>query len=310
MKRSCALGAAVVGALLVLGSPRALALPNDLQIFQLCSAQPCANSQNTTLSAVDPSAQARFRMLGDELGMALAGTTLEPANTVGINGFDFGFETAIVFINSSTQIANQSYWVTTNTPPAALVIPALHFRKGLPYSFEVDGRVSTVGDSSMFAGSVGLKWGILEGFRYAPDLSARFFMTRLFGQNDFDSTSGTLDFTIGKEIGLFGMFTISPYLGYALTGIDSSPRVFWGSANTTESEYQASPISQQQLFDEEKWNENMYDRFYGGLALTVYLVSFNIEYDYSEPSAFSSSSNPFPIRPGISTLGLRIALTL
>ena len=286
----------VVAALGVCLAPGlARALPNDLQIYQLGSAS-VAN------------AEARFRMLGDELGMSLTSTTLEPANTVGIDGFDLAFETAIVFINASQQIAGQSYWVTTNNPPTALVIPAIHFRKGLPYSFEFEGRLSTVGDSSMFAGQAGLKWGVLEGFRYAPDIAVRFVMTRLFGSNDFDSTSGALDFTIGKEIGVAGMFTLSPYIGYAATGIDSSPRVIWGNPNTTESAYQAQPIASQELFNEATWNNNIYDRFYAGLQLTAYIVSFNVEYDYSRPSAFSST--PFPVTPGLSTLGMRIALTL
>jgi hypothetical protein len=295
----------VVGALGVCLVPRsAAALPNDLQIYQLCSSLPCAGNP----ASQDPNAQQRFRMLGDELGMALTATTMEPANTVGVDGFDFAFETSIVFINSAALIGGQSYWVTTNTPPTALVIPAIHFRKGLPYSVEFEARLSTVGDSSMFAGTAGLRWAVLEGFRYVPDLSARFVMTRLFGQGDFDSTSGALDFTLGKEIGIAGLFTLSPYLGYAATGIDSSPRVIWANPNTTEAQYQQAPISEQTLFSETTWNDNIYDRFYVGLQATIYVVSFNVEYDYARPSAFSGS--PFVVNPGISTLGLRLALTL
>ncbi len=287
---------------LALCARTAVALPNDLQMYQLLSN-----------GALDTPAQQRFRMLGDELGMALSSTTLEPSYTLGINGFDFAFETAFVFINSTAQIGNQSYWPTTNSAPSSLILPALHFRKGLPYSFEFGARIATIGDSSMFSGQAELKWGILEGFRYAPDLSARFAMTRLFGSNDFDSTSGVVDVQLGKQFGVAGMFTLSPYVGYAATGIDSSPRVIWSNPNTTAQAYQQSPISQQVLFSEEKWNNNIYDRFYAGLILTMYLVSLSAEYDYAMPSAFSSNSaaeGPFPITPAISTLGVRLSLTL
>jgi hypothetical protein len=280
----------------------ASAEPNDLHLNQIL-----------TNGTIDTNAQQRFRMLGDELGMALSSTTMEPSYTLGINGFDFAFETAFVFVNSTAQVGGSAFWsATENTPPSTLYIPSLHFRKGLPYSFEFGARLSTVGDSSMFSGQAELKWGILEGFRYAPDLSARFAMTRLFGSNDFDSTSGAVDVQLGKQIGIAGMFTLTPYVGYAATGIDSSPRVIWGTP-VTPAQYQASPISQQVLFAEEKWQNNIYDRFYAGLIVTIYLVSISAEYDFAHPSAFSSNSGSeaaYPIEPGISTLGVRLSLTL
>lgn len=283
-------------ALAIAGQARADA--NDLQIFQL----------GTPGSGSNDPATERFRMLANELGVAMAGPTLEPANTLGIDGFDFAFETSFVLINPSTQIGGQSYWATTNLPPNVLVIPQLHFRKGLPYSLELGGRVSIIPNSSMYVGGAEAKWGILEGFRYAPDVSARFSMSRLFGQNDFDVTTGGLDFTMGKQFGLAGLVSLSPYVGYALTGIDSSSRTFWASSTTSQTDYQQNPIANQAIFAEQKWSDNLYDRFYVGLQVTSYVLSLNAEYSYSRPSSFSGTA--FPVNPGISQVGLRIALTL
>ena len=289
----CQVGVAL--ALGLLSASGARADSNDLQIYRLGSTS-------------DPSAVTRLRLLGDELGVAISSTTLAPANTVGIDGFDFGFQTSFVFINSGASVGGQPYWVTEQLPPSVLVVPQLHFRKGLPYSFEVGGSLSTIANSHLFAGAAEVKWGILEGFRYAPDLSARFSVSRLFGQNDFDLTSGVLDFTLGKEFGIAGLFSLAPYLGYALTGIDTSSRVFWGApTSTTQNQYLQNPVANQQIFPEQGISKNFYDRFYAGVRLLSYVVSLDLEYGYSHPSAFNAGG--FPTSDGLSTLAAKLALT-
>ena len=59
------------------------------------------------------------------------------------------------------------------------------------------------------------------------------------------------------------------------------------------------------------WNDNLYDRFYFGLQmLGSHIVSLNVEYDYSRPSAWSETHPVSDPTPRISTLGLRLALTM
>jgi hypothetical protein len=283
----------------LVGASRADALANDLQI-------PALGNPST-----DPTAVQRFRMLSDELGMSLSSTTLEPARTVGSDGFDVALEVAVAFINTTTQLGGEGYWATAGAASSPLIIPAVHVRKGLPYSFEIGGRLMAITDSGMYAGQAEVKWAFIEGFRYLPDLSARAALTQLFSQEDLNLTTGAVDLTLGKEFGIAGLFTLAPYLGYALTAIEADSNAFW-SGGVTESQYLQNPLAGQVRYaptsaNRLSWNDNFYDRFYGGLVLRSHIVSFNVEYDYARPNAWSGAS--FVIHPGLSTLGLRVAFT-
>jgi len=297
--RAAAFASLFLPAVLLSGG-RAAALANDIQI-------PALGNPN-----VDPTAVQRFRMLSDELGITLAGTTLEPAGTVGSDGFDIGLELTVAFINAATMINGQPYWSTASPASAPLIIPAFHVRKGLPYSFEIGGKVMTITDSGMYAGQAEVKWGMLEGFRYLPDVSARAYLTQLFSQQDLNLTTGSVDLSVGKSFGIEGLVALVPYLGYCLTGIEADTNAFW-IGGLTEQQYQQAPLADQVRYAPTSanrlgWNDNLYDRFYLGLVMRSHIVSLNVEYDYSRPSAWSGAS--FPIHPGISTVGLRLALTL
>lgn len=242
---------------------------NDLSIYQLGN------------PSTDPNAQSRFRMLGNELGISLSGATLEPPVTVGADGFSFTFEYTFAFVNGGAEIGGQPYWVTQSANPSLLMLPALHFRKGLPYSIEFGGKVETITNSSMFAGTVEARWGIVEGFRYLPDLAVRFAMTRLFGQPDMDLTTGEVSGSLGKEFGVGGTVTLTPYAGYGLMGIDSSSRVLLANqATETQQQYTSQPTAGQMLFTENTVGNNLYNRFYFGLRLRSNIVSLTVEYSY------------------------------
>ena len=141
----------------------ALASGNDLQLYRLGNPS-------------DPDAQARFRMLGNELGIALSGTTLEPPNTLGMSGFELAIEYDFVFVNGGNQIAAQPYWVTEGPAPSLLMVPTVHLRKGLPFSFDIGVKLAGVVNSATFAATLELKWAPLEGFKNLPDFSTRFYV--------------------------------------------------------------------------------------------------------------------------------------
>ena len=189
---------------------------NDLQIYKL--------GNPSAAGTAGSNAAASFRMLSNELGVSMSAITLAPPTTIGEDGFAFAFEYTVAFVNGGATVGNgaQPYWVTAGGNPSVMQFPTLHFRKGLPYSLEVGGKVSAITNSSMFTGTVEAKWGLVEGFRYLPDLGVRFAMTRLFGEQDMNLTSGDLDFSLGKEFGVGGLLTLTPYAGYALLGVDSS----------------------------------------------------------------------------------------
>jgi hypothetical protein len=254
----------------------------------------------------DPLAVERFRMLSDELGVSIISTNLQPASTLGMNGFDLSLEVPYVLVNSATTVGNQVYWVTDVQNPGYLVIPALHFRKGLPFSFEIGGKISTIVQSQMFAATGEVKWALVEGLRYAPDFSIRFAASRLFGQQDLELVSAVLDLSVGKEFSVTS-FTLTPYLGYSAIGVDSSSLVLnVDPAATTQAQVDANPLVNQGVFSEQSWKNNLYHRPYLGLRFLSQVTSIMLEYAISIPF----SGDRLPVSKPIQTFSLKLGLTI
>ncbi len=294
--------------LFVTAAPRVARADYNLVIYQLGD------------PGTDPSSPAnqRFRMLGNELGTSLSGAVLEPAETLGADGFAFDFEYTFALINASQAIQGQPFWVTASPNPGLLMLPSLHFRKGLPYSLEIGGKVDTLTNSGLFAGTAEVRWGIVEGFTYLPDLMARFAMTRLFGQQDMDVTTGVLGLSIGKQFGVAGMATLAPYAGYQAIGIDSSSRVLLtNQAQITQENYAKCPAGNvnggaatcqppagdptftQALFNENQpfgAQPNLYNDLYLGLQFQTAIVTLALEYAYDWAMHADGIQNAEPLQ--------------
>jgi hypothetical protein len=285
------LRAAMTALALVLGAT-ALAGTNDLQLYRLGNPS-------------DADAQARFRMLGNELGIALAGTTLQPPNTLGMSGFDLALEYDFVFVNGGNQIAGQPYWVTEGAPPSLLMVPTVHLRKGLPFSFDVGVKLAAVVNSATFAATFEVKWALLEGFKSLPDFSTRFYIGRAFGQQDLNLTLGGLDFSLGKQFGVAGLFSLAPYAGFCVQGAQSSTSTFWGDpVNTTSQSYLANPTASVWDFNTNDLMDNLYGRIYGGIQLTSSIVSYAVEYGYILPL-----SSGIPVTSSLQSVAGKLGLT-
>jgi hypothetical protein len=247
-------------------------------------------------------------MLSNELGVSMSAVTLGPPTTVGEDGFAFSFEYTVAFVNGGATVNGQPYWVTQGGDPSVMQFPTLHFRKGLPYSIEVGGKVSAITNSSLFTGTVEAKWGVVEGFRYLPDLGVRFAMTRLFGEQDMNLTAGDLDISLGKELGVGGLLTLTPYAGYALIGVDSSSNVILANqASLTQSQYvqQIGSANSTLLFAENTVGNNLYNRFFAGLRLRSNIVTVCVEFSY----AGSQSQDDLPVNDPLYQLSASLGLT-
>jgi hypothetical protein len=190
-------------------------------------------------SAVPTSAEeSRFRGLISELGGVLALPMVEPADTVGFNGFHFSFDTHITSINRDAdywsgrvtrpimvngQTIQQSFSTAGVRKVTAGMLPvvSLMMRKGvwmpippLP-SVELGFGVSHLVNSSMFALNGYLKLAIHEGYHdvWVPSIAFRAGVTRLAGSPQLDMTIITADGVISKAFGAGGTFTLEPYLG-------------------------------------------------------------------------------------------------
>ncbi|MFL5318242.1 MAG: hypothetical protein ACJ790_01200, partial [Myxococcaceae bacterium] len=160
------------GIALVLFASTALADPHDFRVADLGN------------PATTPTANDDFRIFARELSAALTSVNLMPPETLGHSGFYFGAELGVVNLETS-----KFKFPTVKAFKGPMLLPSVHIRKGLPWSFELGTRVAWIDQSRMAAGTVEIKWALNEGFTFLPDLGIRGYGTRLFNNRDFDLTA-------------------------------------------------------------------------------------------------------------------------
>ena len=109
--------------------------------------------------------------------------------------------------------------------PSMLTTGQIHFRKGLPQSFEVGTTITYLFLSQMFSAGAEVKWSLIEGFYYVPDLCVRGAVNRTFATRDIDLTTAGFDGALSKTFGLFGTPQLTPYAGYSMGVVWASSRV-------------------------------------------------------------------------------------
>lgn len=225
--RRLALLAAVLA---VAAPPSARAEPYDVDLSRLGAPDPAVW---TTLGATgDPNALARgarqrFAVLSTELALALSSAILQPASTTGYSGFAVDLEIATVAVHSGAVGATElgysaTPWAGARTQPSSLYLPSVHVRKGLPFSFELGGRLIYLAMSNAFAGQGEAKWAVHEGFAQFPDVAVRVAYTQLFGVKDWNLSTVDLDLMVSKRFGLGGVTSLTPYLVPRFTWVEAS----------------------------------------------------------------------------------------
>ncbi len=234
----------------------------------------CAGQANPTQCLMD-CAQGRFESLMIELGHITAPVFLAPAETLGLNGFAFGFEGSVAPIQGG-----KPYWteVTEGNPADAVFIPRVHVRKGLPFSFEVGTQLSYIPESEMFVVGAELKWSLNEGLYYVPDVAVRVAINHTVGPKEFELTTGGWDLSISHPFGLGGMATLTPYAGYNMLFIHTSSHVVLDDhlVNLDDND-PTNDTPRTHVFQEVAWDDHMYHRFFVGLRLTTHIFQFAAE---------------------------------
>gem|GEM_PF-537039 len=203
---------------------------NDLQLYRLghpddivvCTK--CDGSDRTKEKG-DPAAQARFARLSSTLGLAFVPPFQESAGTTGQSGFELGFSGSEAFL----RIAPDE-WATfgsqaTSSPPPVLFIPTIVLRKGLGGSLELGASVAWLTGSQMLAMTGELRFGLIDGVAYAPDLALRAYATRVVGSQELDLTLGGADLQLAKSFGLGGMVKLQPYGQYGMAFVNAASGV-------------------------------------------------------------------------------------
>jgi len=167
---------------------------------------------------------------------------LAPADTLGYSGFYVGLEQTFVPITNNgscdpDDLANSSPWCKATGPANdkmnSMFMPAIHVRKGLPWSFELGGSLNYLAQSEVVGIQGEVKWslfeGYLKGFRGAlPNIAARGSVMRILGTTDLDVTIVGVDGSMSRPFPIGGQVVLTPYAGfqYIWTLIRTEPVVY------------------------------------------------------------------------------------
>lgn len=216
--------------------------------------------------------QGNFKDLSKEAGAALSYKNVAPAAPLGITGFDVGVEASVMPINND-------YWDTAfggdGKAPAALVIPKIRARKGLPLGIDVGAMYSYVPDSNIKLFGAEVSYAILDGSVATPALGIRGTYTKLTGVNELDFQTAGVDASISK-----GFLILTPYAGAGMVYIDSKAKGNLQSLAQTV----GSPTGGKALSEEKFWQP----RYFVGLKLSpLPLFGITAEAEYSERPIYS-----------------------
>jgi hypothetical protein len=255
-------------------SSAALAANNDLYLHYLYE------GRTTALTAKQ---QKSFRLLSTEFGFAIHPTPVSPAETLGASGFDFGLEFSLADIPELSEHWRRA--VEDERPDNQLFMTRIRFRKGLPFSFELDANVSFLYDSSMVMATLGVKWALFEGYSFFPDIAIRASITRAFNSRDVDIFTTSADVLMSKQFGIVGTLTITPYAAYSFLYVrsgskvlDPTPKNFNDNDSRETGNFVFNP-------------ENIFGhRFSFGVRFVWFITSLTFEGSFSLPD-FSISGN-------------------
>ncbi len=217
-------------------------------------AQPAFAANNiTTLQNLG---QGDFNALSEDLSSALSYKAVAPAAPLGVTGFDLGLELTETNMAKSSQLWSS---ITGGSTVSNLLIPKVHFTKGLPFGIDVGLAYSKVPNSNISLIGGELKWAVLDGGMATPAVAIRGAFTKLGGVDQLSFNTKSLDVSVSKG---FLMFT--PYAGVGKVWASSTANVASVAPGFTGMTLSDS-FSQNKIF--------------GGFNLNLGLANFALEVD-------------------------------
>ncbi|MES2899760.1 MAG: hypothetical protein V4723_08535 [Pseudomonadota bacterium] len=159
--------------------------------------------------------QSEFSKLSKDFISAGSYKAVSPAEPLGIIGFDVGVEL------TSTKLEHSDIWRKAGADDSTLYLPKVHVHKGLPFKIDVGASLSMVPGSDIKLIGAEIKYAILEGGVASPALSVRAAATRLFGVDELDMDTRSLELTVSK-----GFLNVTPYAGVGKVWGTVTPNVF------------------------------------------------------------------------------------
>ena len=169
----------------------------------------------TALNVLTP---VQFRALSEDFGAALSYKSLQPAEPLGITGFDVSIEA------TSTDISKSGAALKAATGGAldvtTIIIPKLHVSKGLPFGFDVSASMASVPTTNIKLFGAELRYALLKGGIALPAIALRGSISRMTGVDELSFDTKSLDLSISKG---FLMFT--PYAGVGTVWVNNTPNL-------------------------------------------------------------------------------------
>ena len=194
--------------------------------------QTAAAADFTALGLLTP---AQFRALSEDFGAALSYKSLQPAEPLGITGFDIGIEVTSTDISKSAAVLKQA---TSNAVDVTrLYIPKLHVAKGLPFGIDLAASYSSVPSTDIKLIGAEIRYAIIGGNIALPAVAVRAAFTKMSGVKELDFNTKSLDISISKG---FLMFT--PYAGVGQVFVTSTPQGTASAAGLKEESFTQSKV--------------------------------------------------------------------
>lgn len=146
--------------------------------------------------------QVEFGKLSKDLTAATSYKGISPAEPLGIIGFDVGVEV------SATKMENSDLWRKAGADDSTLYLPRVHVHKGLPFGIDVGASLAAAPGSDIKLGGAEIKYAFVSGNVAIPAIAVRAAATRLFGVDQLDLNTRSVELTVSK-----GFLNVTPYAG-------------------------------------------------------------------------------------------------
>ena len=177
--------------------------------------QTAAAANFSALGALTPT---QFQLLSEDFGAALSYKSLQPADPLGITGFDVSLEA------TSTDISKSGAALKAATGGAlditSIIIPKLHVSKGLPFGIDVSASLSSVPSTDIKLTGAELRYAIMKGGIALPAVAIRAAMSSMTGVPELEFNTKSLDLSISK-----GLLMFTPYAGVGQVWVNSTPNL-------------------------------------------------------------------------------------
>jgi hypothetical protein len=246
-----------------------------------------------------------------QLAAAITAVNLAPPETLGHAAFAISADFQVIDFGAPAQVGGQEVrFPFEGDFRGPLLLPSVHVRKGLPFSFELGARVGWIEKSRMPVGTLELKFAINEGFTYLPDIGIRGHIAKVLNSRDFDLTVGGFDLGLGKQFAIGGMLTITPYAGWNLAFVGSSTgNIDFNPTRTLAEAEQGQAFRDVYTVAPLTASENTHNRVYGGGRLISGALMISAEFSYTVIGTFTYAPTGQTIEvPGVFSFNSSIGL--